>query len=260
LRILVISDLHAGHRSSRAEEALPILSKLAGECDQVIVNGDALERWEKDDCEPSFAVWRERLVNALAAQQGPPVFITGNHDPAISDKDWFYDQDGRTLIFHGDFISDCSAPWRDGERELAARLRLVWSTRGGPPDEFAEHCALFRRTQREFMNPWPFTRHGGYDPLRYLARNLFPPWRPWTIVFYRLRAAERIRTLAEKFSRPTEHIVFGHIHWPGHWEKKGVSVWNTGSFMPFSKPSPVLVDGKKLRQFSFQKLSGKGFK
>lgn len=254
MRALILSDFHAGHRSSRIEEALPLLSKAAGEFDQVFVNGDALERWEKENCTPEATAWRGRLTEALVARAGAPIFITGNHDPALSPHSWWYLEEARLLLFHGDVIGECSAPWRDGEERLRDKVRSLWTELGGEPGDFSARCEAFRREQCAFMNPWPFNGCEGAHPLRYVARNLFPPHRPLTIFSYRRRAPERVAALAARFHRPVEHVVFGHIHRPNHWRRHGMEVWNTGGFMPLSTPRPVVVEGRKVRSSSLSEL------
>jgi len=253
MRTLILSDLHLGSRSTRAPAHLAALERLCREFDRVILNGDTLDRFEA----PGVCAENDRLASqaraALCSRTGPAEFLRGNHDPALSERNWIYLESSQTLVFHGDCIQDMTHPSRKQDKLLAAYLARAWKSRGGRPTEFLKLVDIYRDLQNEFLiaNPQIYDRH---SKAFYLLRALIPPHRPLQIFSYWHRAPGMVARLAKSFDRPVKTAVVGHSHRGGDWTLDGVRVLNTGSFMPLSKPMAVIADGAHVSIHALQPL------
>jgi UDP-2,3-diacylglucosamine pyrophosphatase LpxH len=244
MKLLVLSDLHLGHRSSRAERALLPLSRLAKQFDRVIVGGDAIESCGPEAVSSTASDWLARLNEALCAGKDGPLYLTGNHDPEISGDHYAYFEEPGLLAFHGDLVLQRSAPWIAQERILEERVQQALDRCEAKPG-FDERVGLFRRTQIQYLRDYPLDlAHSG--PLRYVGGHFFPPTRIFSVLHYWWKCPDRAAAFASDFEKPVKHVVFGHSHRAGHWRRKGFGLYNTGSFMPLSRPHAVVVNGARV--------------
>ncbi|MCZ7645199.1 MAG: metallophosphoesterase family protein [Planctomycetota bacterium] len=247
MKVLILSDLHMGHPSSRVEASLDGLARLCARYDRVIVNGDGMDRWEQPDPTPASRGWLARLRAALTSRGGPPELVTGNHDPAVSETHYVYLTEPKLLAYHGDYMRDCSSPWLDFSPEFRRRLFAALESHG-PARLFGARPAIFRRLQCELYLERPeIFEHRQFRPFRYLLFHATHPWRIASVAHYLLRMPVWVAGAAGQFDRPVEHVAVGHSHRPGRWRRAGVRVYNTGSFMPLSRPYAVEVEGAAVR-------------
>lgn len=245
MKVLILSDFHLGNRNSKSYGMMDGLARLARGYDRVILNGDTLDRYESPNCTPEATRLIQQITSACTSSSAPPELLPGNHDPAISDVHWVYLKESATLVFHGDFIADCTHPSEAFDQKQAASLSQRWSAIGGRPRTFNELASHYRLAQRDFLQANPPV-HEGQTFLRYMAGVLVPPWQPLQIMSYIYNAPRRLAALGKTFDQPVRHIVAGHTHRPGRWTIDGVTVFNTGSFMPLSAPNAVIVEGDKV--------------
>ncbi|MCK6473711.1 MAG: metallophosphoesterase [Planctomycetes bacterium] len=252
-KTLILSDLHLGHRASRAPRFLATLSRAAAGFDRVIVNGDAVDEYETHAPTEDARRLHAELTDILTCRGGAPEFLTGNHDPAISAQHHAYLEEPGLLVFHGDYANDRAVPWDERESGFAARYRAALESEasegagngnGGGALDFAQRAALFRRVQVEFFAEHPEDR--GESGLVYLLRHVLPPSRVWLVWRYVQGAPEMVARAAREFPKPVKAVAFGHIHRAGRWAFDGVTVYNTGSYMPFSKPGALVVEGERV--------------
>ncbi|GMV79894.1 MAG: hypothetical protein AMXMBFR7_10780 [Planctomycetota bacterium] len=249
VKTLILSDLHLGHPSSRLDPAgLEALGRLASRFDRVILNGDALDRWERPDPTPEMQAWRARLERTLVAREGPAELLTGNHDPAISERHYCYLEEAQALVFHGDYVLDCASPWMWHAGVFKQTFRAAWSEAGGG-DHFARRAEVFRRVQRAFLSAHPedYAKEA-LRPGPYLLRQMLSPRRAVRIAHYLVRMPAWVARRAAGFDRPVTRAVVGHSHRAGVWRVGALEVCNTGSFMPFSQPWGLVVEGASARR------------
>lgn len=255
MKTLILSDLHLGHRGSRAEASLDRLARVCAGFDRVIVGGDALDQFETpEELEPRRPQL-ECLRRVLQCRAGPPEFVTGNHDPAISDLHYAYLEEPGLLVCHGDYMLDRAAPWVSRDAIQEARFRAAVA-RLSKPLGFIERATLFRRVQIEVLREFSLgpRRHPGY---LYVLKQLLPPTRALVLAHYMWHAPARMAKLAASFPRPVRHAVFGHSHRAGHWRLDGREIYNTGSFMPLSAPYAVVAEDDRVRYLPLAELDGR---
>lgn len=255
MKVLVLSDLHLGSKASRAASCLDDIARVAAGFDRVILNGDTLDRCYTDPREDDGALrFIEKARNCCASRNGPPEMLTGNHDPMISDTHWVYDEHSQTLIFHGDCIRDYTHITKRTDQLLKAKLEERWAALGGRPNAFLALHENYRQVQREFLpiiNPYKKTK----TVMQYALALIYPPRRPFDIIHYWMTAPDLALKLASGFNRTVKNVVVGHTHKPGSWKINGVSVFNTGSYMPMSGAFAVCIDGEKVEHVSMKKLA-----
>ncbi len=256
MKVLILSDLHLGGRASRAPALLEPLRKICRQYDRVILNGDTLDRYETAACEAHDGEWRRKALEYFRSRSGEPELISGNHDPIISQAHWLYLQTSQTLVFHGDCISDCTHPSRRSDQLLARRLQREWSAIGGRPTDFGDLLRIYRQVQIDHLREFPNACERR-SALHYIADVFIPPHRPLHVLQYWHKAPRLMARMAASFKPKVRHVVVGHTHRPGHWTVDGVQVFNTGSYMPLSKPLAIHIDGDQVALVPVQTLIGK---
>ena len=252
MKWVIFSDLHLGSRASVAAQSLEILCRLGERAGRVVFNGDTLDKFYGEDaqCDSSGTEHLERLRNLGV----PTDFLTGNHDPGISNTHWLYHDESATLIVHGDALADCTHPTKPEDQALMRQFAIRWMSLGGRPTDFETLHQHYRSVQTEFLpiiNPYKKSK----TVWQYAKSLLFPPRRPIDILRYWHNAPRLALKMARGFPKPLKHLVFGHSHRAGKWLIDGVEVINTGSFMPFSKPYAVEIEGATVRFAKLQSLA-----
>src|SRR5260370_34954989 len=108
--MIILSDLHLGHRASQIrdpEEIAPILKEAGA----VVFNGDTVEMRTGVDRPVGrrMAAAVARLCHNIGCRA---TFINGNHDPSISKIDHLDLMNGRMLDTNGVILLRGVAPWR----------------------------------------------------------------------------------------------------------------------------------------------------
>lgn len=222
----ILSDLHLYDARTQVREPAQLEPLLAG-VETLVLNGDS--------CEMRRGVTPAQVAALQAffrARVPAVVFITGNHDPDISDTHELLAAGGRVWITHGDVCLDDLTPWSRHADELR---RLVAAQLAADPA--ADHARLdvrfriARAVAREEQHVPDYVTPGWRAHLRWTWETFFPPrqtlamlrsWRDLPRQAARLAAAQR----------PTAQVVVtGHVHFPGIWRPaSGPVVINTGSF------------------------------
>ncbi len=243
-RIVILSDLHLGGPQAPEVSAL---RPLWADADEVIFNGDTAEVHHPDYWSHAARALLQ-LFDSCEADQTVPTFISGNHDPYLSDQRHAHLAGGDVFVTHGDAMHPAIAPWsparhrlrrahdaalsavaeesRDNlETRLAACQHASFAEWNDPDEVRAET----RRTSRLGLLLRPFL----------IARIL----RYWSI-FPRLAAEFTARHAPD-----ARIIVTGHSHRAGIWTVNGRTVINTGCFSFPSHPRAVVIESGTLSVF-----------
>ncbi|MBV8901023.1 MAG: metallophosphoesterase family protein [Verrucomicrobia bacterium] len=257
--VLIISDLHLGHRASRIRhpEELEWLFKPFR---TVIFNGDTAEMRNPED---------RPIGRKLAADVGrvchhagsKAIFISGNHDPTISSLDHLDLHGGALLVTHGDILFLGVAPWsraakpyRETHRQFLAQLGEDAYT------DFEQRLLATKRTSITLqMYEPPLTRkHQNWGGLHTLIHQLWPPWRPLKILQAWWQTPALTADMTHLFRPKAGFTVIGHTHFPGIWRRGKRVVINTGSFLKYMAARGVIIEGNRL-EVRFLKRCGNRF-
>jgi predicted phosphodiesterase len=236
----VISDIHFRHPASFVRD-LEGLSPLLEGVQDVVFNGDSVEMRFLEDREQ--ALRDAATLRALCAQAGvEPTFLTGNHDPTLTETHHLDLAGGRILVTHGDLLFHGISPWSRKAHVLAAAHARELAQ--GDADDWEHQLRAVKRTMRAVEHLGPKMRHAerGGATLSSFLHEIFPPWRPLLILGCWLKTPDRAGAIAARFRPAAEFVLVGHMHWAGVWRRQGRVVVNTGSFLPFSKALVVDID------------------
>lgn len=258
--IRVLSDLHFGDRSSRVAR-MGSLAPLAEGADSLILNGDTMDTRPGPD--PAHtARCRAEVADFFAGLRVPSQFVTGNHDPDISDRHWLDLAGGRAWVIHGDIFFEQMVPWSADGPAIGRRLRGAFEaagwTEGGAP--LAERMAVYRTVARSVRQRHQSERRRGRHFARLLRDVFWPPWRAPRLFEAWRTMPERTRHFAGRYRPDARVVLVGHTHRTGIWRASGgITVVNTGSFtFPFGPwaadfgPSAIVLRAIRWRQGAFR--------
>ncbi len=252
--IRIVSDLHYADRVSRIR-ALAQLSPLLEGSSGIVLNGDTLDTRSSKHPEHVERAKRE-VAEFFGSSPVPVTFLTGNHDPDISERHATEFADGKVLVTHGDVLFDDIVPWsRDApvirDRIIAALAALP----EGQSSRFEGRIRAFRSVARTI----PQLHQSEPNPFRYVVRlageTVWPPRRVFSILKSWQETPGKAAALAQNHSAGVRFILIGHTHRPGVWRTpSGVVVINTGSFCrPFGGlTAEVTPDRLRVRKVVFR--------
>jgi predicted phosphodiesterase len=241
---LIVSDLHLGHRASHIRDPEQ-LAPLLREVKTVVLNGDTAELRHQIDrpIGRGLAANLARVCHSLGAKA---IFVNGNHDPVISQIDHLDLAEGRILVTHGDMLFLGVAPW---SRQAYAyrRIHLRALDQLGPDAllNFEKRLLAAKRTSLKLQMLEEPTTLGRFPGLGLLARQLWPPYRPFMILHAWWETPKLGAKLLRAFRPNARFLLIGHTHFPGCWNHAGRVVVNTGSFVFSFGAHAVLLDDKR---------------
>jgi len=240
----ILSDLHIYDAGSRVRELRQLDPLLTG-VQTLVINGDSCEMCHDNVGEAGAA----KVRHYFRARVPEVVFVTGNHDPEISDTHELRLAGDRVWVTHGDVCFEDLTPWSRHRDELR---RLVQAELAKTPAvDYRELATRFRVGRRAACN---ITEHVDRTDERLRARlvwlwhTFFPPRQPFAMLRAWRELPARAAALAAA-QRPTAQVVvMGHVHLPGIWRKPpGPTVVNTGSFFAPLGGQLVDLDGEVLQ-------------
>ena len=230
--IRIFSDVHFADPASRVVR-LAQLRPLFDGVGELVLNGDALDT--RPGPRPHFTAEKRAEVLAFFPQHAPrATFLTGNHDPDISEHHRLDLADGHVFVTHGDILFDNIVPWgRDakiiGRRISAALAALPPATR----ETLDARLAVWRRVaatipQRHQSDPRGLRYVAGF-----IADTVWPPLRVLRVLRAWREEAPRAGELVRVHRPRAKFVVLGHTHRPAvRRAPGGVTVINTGAFCP----------------------------
>ena len=243
--VLILSDLHLGHRASLIEHPDQLASLLHGS-GSVIFNGDTAEMRNPED----RLVGRKLAADLarLCHQAGRKAFfLNGNHDPTVSNANHLDLEGGAILVTHGDILFLDLAPWSRDAKHYRLKHREILAGLG--PNDFADfekRLLATKRTAIELqMIEEPLTR-GRTPSFQLFIRQFWPPFRPLMIIKAWCEVPGRAANLAGVFRPQARFVIIGHTHYPGAWKVAQRVVINTGSFVPYFGAYAAIIESGRL--------------
>ena len=223
----ILSDLHLFDAGTQVRE-LRQLEPLLADVRTLVINGDSCEMLHGHNAEKASDMKRffqERVPEVI--------FVTGNHDPVISDTHELLLADGRVWVTHGDICFDDLTPWSRHRDELVA---LVQAELARDPTLDYQSITGRLRVARAATQHLKETVDRLDPSLRarlvWIWHTLFPPRQPLAMLRAWRELPARAAALAFAQRPSAQVVVTGHVHLPGVWPRKGgPTVVNTGSFL-----------------------------
>jgi predicted phosphodiesterase len=242
----IFSDLHYADRASTLK-SLSGLNPLFEGADQVVLNGDTFDT--RPSPSPALTEELKREVSDFFVRHAPPaVFLTGNHDPDISEHHALEIADRQVLVTHGDILFEDMVPWsRDAtllRRRISEELaRLPESKR----DVFESRLIAFRRAAITIPQRHQSEKNGLKYTLGFLADTVWPPTRVLEVLRAWRDAPALADALVARNKFPAKFFVMGHTHRVGaRRSPSGLTLINTGSFCPPTGAGVVDVTAERV--------------
>ena len=254
--ILILSDLHMGHRASRIkdpEQLAPLLSGIRS----VVFNGDTAEMRHEED-RPIGRKMAADLAKVCHHLGTRPSFINGNHDPTISHINHLDLASDTILVTHGDILFFGMTPWSpDAVHYRRKHQEILDGLDQESLSDFEQRLRATKQTALELqMIESPLTK-SRIPGLRLALRQLWPPLRPFKILKAWQETPKRAIDLANIFRPKARFVIIGHTHFPGTWKKSGRVVINTGSFIPYFPAHGALIERDRLEVRQIDLRQGK---
>jgi predicted phosphodiesterase len=244
--LLVVSDLHLGHRASRIKDPSQ-LSPILREASTVVFNGDTAEMRHEED-RPVGRRLAADLAKVCHSLGTKAIFVNGNHDPTISNINHLDLAKGAILVTHGDILFMELVPWSRDARKYRKIHEEMLGELG--PDAFADFEKRLLATKRASlqlqMEEPRLTRGRRLPSIRLFFRQVWPPTRPFMIMKAWWETPGFAANLARIFRPRAKFIVVGHTHSCGHWRQHARVIINTGSFIPWFGCSGMLLQDDRI--------------
>lgn len=221
----ILSDLHfrdAASRLRRLEDLEPLFEGV----DTLWLNGDTCDN---QSGMPAAAV--DDLRTFFRTRVPHVEFLTGNHDPDLSERHWCTTADRRLQATHGDAFFADAVPWSRQRPLLRARIRAAQAQH----PELADHrldgrLALHRLACTGLPRECDPERGDHWHRLRRLAHEFWPPRQPLEMLRAWHSLPDRVAAAAPEWFPGAQVIVTGHVHFPKVWRRGALTVVNTGAF------------------------------
>ena len=230
--IRIFSDLHYGDRASNLR-SLADLKPLFEGAAQIVLNGDTLDTRASRTPLATEAATKE-AIKFFETHAPPTTWLTGNHDPTISDLHAVEFADRRVFVTHGDILFENLVPWGRDASVLSARVAAELA-RLSPAEreQLDERFVAYRRAAESI----PQRHQSERNPLKYAlgfaSDTIWPPLRILHVLKAWKEAPARAASLLKRHNLPAKVFVMGHTHRLGVTHAPGgLLVINTGSFCP----------------------------
>ncbi len=246
--IRILSDLHLGHEACALPDANAIRPLLEG-ARTVVFNGDTIEVRARA-FKRRAAEERERL-DALLKELGVEkvLFLTGNHDPRISDCHHLELCEGKLLVTHGDFLFRYVSPWSQKLRHCRPKIDAILEDMD--KDRWASDLEYRLAITRDCCDVLEVIQKASPEGWRgvvsYYAKEFWPPTRLFTIAHVWLRSPALMAAALEQYRPQSQAVLFGHIHYPGIWQKRQRWIINTGGYVSMVRAQVADLQGTTLR-------------
>jgi predicted phosphodiesterase len=247
---LILSDLHLGHRASLIRDPEQ-LAPIFREANTIVLNGDTAELRHQID-RPLGRMLAATLARVCHSSGAKAIFINGNHDPVISHIDHLDLADGQMLVTHGDMLFLGIAPWsRQAYAYRKIHLRALDQLGPDALLNFEKRLLATKRTSLKLQLLEEPTTLGRFPGVGLIARQFWPPFRPFMILHAWWETPKLGAKLLQAFRPETRYLLIGHTHFPGCWNYGGRVVINTGSFVLSFGACAVLL---KEKSFEIRKI------
>lgn len=245
--IRILSDLHLGHSACALKDVREIRPLLEG-AGTVIFNGDTAEVRSKGF--KQRAAQEQAKLSTMLDELGVQctIYVTGNHDPNISDVHYVDLCQGKVLVTHGDFLFRYVSPWSKKLRHCRPRIDAVLEA----ADAARLDVDLDYRHEitRQCSDVLEVSSSASPRNLRgfvhCVGQEVWPPTRLFTILNVWMKSPKLMAAALERYRPEAKAVVFGHIHYPAIWKRQDRLLVNLGGYLNMAKAKVMEVHNSKL--------------
>ncbi len=237
----ILSDLHYGDRSS-ALTSLTQLTPLFDGVSELLLNGDTLDTRPSSNLSHTAALLAD-IRNFFSHSAPPTTFLTGNHDPDITNLHHRALAHDALFVTHGDALFDDLVPW-SRDAPLARKLVTHELAALAPAERQHLHSRLsaLRRAAYAIPQRHQSDPHGFRHLIGFLQDTVWPPGRVFRVLRAWREAPRRAAAFVQQHHLPARFFAMGHTHRCGLARTaSGLIVFNTGSFCPPCRAAAIDV-------------------
>lgn len=241
-RTVILSDTHLAGNGQGAGSA-DALRPLWQGADELILNGDTAEL--SHPTQRAGAAREVMRIQDLCEEDGVRLtFLSGNHDPLITDRRFLRLCSGEVFLTHGDMLHPAISPWTS----YAKQLRELH-------EDALAHLDLTDRAQLDQQAM--AAAHASHIKWDHLAEHPMPTLGPVADKFDKARKVARVlwfwhrlpklaARFTQRYAPEARFFIFGHIHRAGVWKFGHQTIINTGSYHCPRRPHAIVLDGQVL--------------
>lgn len=241
-RTVILSDTHLAADGQGAGSA-DALRPLWQGADELVMNGDTAEL--SHPTQRADAARQILRLQDLCEEDGVRLtFLSGNHDPLITDRRFLRLCSGEVFLTHGDMLHPAISPWTS----YAKQLRELH-------DDALSQLELIDRAQLDQQAM--AAAHASHIKWDHLAEHAMPTLGPVADKFDKARKVAKVlwfwhrlpkiaARFAQRYAPEARFFIFGHIHRAGVWRFGNQTIINTGAYHCPRNPHAVVLDDQTL--------------
>ncbi len=253
--IVILSDLHVAHPASLVRKPEQI-AELIPRNGVVVFNGDSVEMRSQLDRDLGTA--NRDALRSLATKRGTQaIFLTGNHDPYVSNIHHLELRKGAILITHGDILFHSVSPWSHESKFIGEEHDRLLAAIPKARHSHFETRLLAAKTASKVLERIYRSKQSFTSVLRNIVMEFIPPWRPLNVLRYWKLAPGAADAIASTYRPNARFVIIGHMHHQGVWSFPERTVINTGCYFPFVKSLMVRIEHTSIQVRSVDRSGGK---
>lgn len=244
-RTVILSDTHLADDGQGAGSA-DALRPLWQGADELILNGDTAEL--SHPTQRAGAARQVMRIQDLCEEDGVRLtFLSGNHDPLITDRRFLRLCNDEVFLTHGDMLHPAISPWtsyakqlRELHEDALAHLDLMGRAQLDQQAMAAAHASNIK---------WDHLAEHDDPKLGPMASKLDKAFKVAKVLWFWHRLPKMAAVFAARYAPESRFFIFGHIHRAGVWQFGHQTIINTGSYHCPRRPHAVVLEGQVLSMF-----------
>ncbi|MBX2852619.1 MAG: metallophosphoesterase family protein [Phycisphaeraceae bacterium] len=241
-RTVILSDTHLAGNGQGAGSA-DALRPLWQGANELILNGDTAEL-----SHPTLRASAAREVmriQDLCEEDGVRLtFLSGNHDPLITDRRFLRLCGGEVFLTHGDMLHPSISPWTSYAKQLRelhegalSQLELMDRAQLDQQAMAAAHASHIK---------WDHLAEHDQPKLGRLAKGVDQARKVAKVLWFWHRLPKLAAAFAARYAPESRFFIFGHIHRAGVWQFGHQTIINTGSYHCPRRPHAIVLNDQTL--------------
>ena len=244
-RTVILSDTHLAGKGQGAGSA-DALRPLWQGANELVMNGDTAEL--SHPTQRADAARQILRLQDLCEEDGVRLtFLSGNHDPLITDRRFLRLCSGEVFLTHGDMLHPAISPWtsyakqlRELHQDALSQLELVDRAQLDQQAMAAAHASHIK---------WDHMAEHEPPAMGKLAKRVDQARKVAKVLWFWHRLPKLAAQFAQRYAPDARFFIFGHIHRAGVWQFGHQTIINTGSYHCPRRPHAVVLDGQTLSMY-----------
>jgi UDP-2,3-diacylglucosamine pyrophosphatase LpxH len=247
-RTVILSDTHLAGNGQGAGSA-DALRPLWQGADELIMNGDIAEL-SHPTLRADAAREVIRIQDLCEADGVRLTFLSGNHDPMLTDRRFLRLCSGEVFVTHGDMLHPAISPWtsyakqlRELHEDALKQLDLMDRAQLDQQAMAAAHASNLKWDHLAEHDPPKLSAIGKHaDRARKVAK----------VLWYWHRLPKLAAAFAQRYAPESRFFIFGHIHRAGVWRFGEQTIINTGAYHCPRRPHAIVLNDQTLTMHRVQ--------